>query len=80
MANKILPFNLIDAFNELYEDFDYNYLKRIADGLWNCIRFYLYDNNLEYTGDPFMMMATNDLILEISERLSNIKENKKITE
>ena len=42
-----------------------------------CIRFYLYDNNLEYTGDPFMMMATNDLILEISERLSNIKENKK---
>jgi hypothetical protein len=24
-----------------------------------------------------MMMATNDLILEISERLSNIKENKK---
>lgn len=72
-----MPDILNNAFNELYEDFDYDYLKRIADGLWHCIRFYLYDNNLEYTGDPFMMMATNDLILEISERLSNIKENKK---
>lgn len=72
-----LPDKLTEAFNELYEAFDYNYLSEIADGLWYCIRFYLYDNNLEYTGDPFMMMATNDLILEISERLSNIKENKK---
>ena len=76
-SKKDMPEILNNAFSELYEDFDYNYLKRIADGLWNCIRFYLYDNNLEYTGDPFMMMATNDLILEISERLSNIKENKK---
>lgn len=76
-SKKDMPEILNNAFNELYEDFDYNYLKRIADGLWNCIRFYLFDNNLEYTGDPFMMMATNDLILEISERLSNIKENKK---
>lgn len=76
-SKKDMPDILNNAFNELYEDFDYNYLKRIADGLWHCIRFYLYDNNLEYTGDPFMMMATNDLILEISERLSNIKENKK---
>ena len=72
-----LPDKLTEAFNELYEAFDYNYLSEIADGLWHCIRFYLYDNNLEYTGDPFMMMATNDLILEMSERLSNIKENKK---
>ena len=72
-----LPKALTDAFNGLYENFEYSYLSRIADGLWYCIRFYLYDNNLEYTGDPFMMMATNDLILEISERLSNIKENKK---
>jgi hypothetical protein len=72
-----LPETLTNAFNDLYEDFDYNYLSEIADGLWYCIRFYLYDNNLEYTGDPFMMMATNDLILEISERLSTIKENKK---
>lgn len=72
-----LPQALTDAFNGLYENFEYSYLSRIADGLWYCIRFYLYDNNLEYTGDPFMMMATNDLILEISERLSNIKENKK---
>ena len=76
-SKKDMPEILNNAFNELYEDFDYNYLNRIADGLWNCIRFYLFDNNLEYTGDPFMMMATNDLILEISERLSNIKENKK---
>lgn len=73
-----LPETLTNAFNDLYEDFDYNYLSEIADGLWYCIRFYLYDNNLEYTGDQFMMMATNDLILEISERLSNIKENKKV--
>ena len=72
-----LPENLTNAFSDLYEAFDYNYLSEIADGLWYCIRFYLYDNNLEYTGDQFMMMATNDLILEISERLSNIKENKK---
>ena len=72
-----LPETLTNAFNDLYEDFDYNYLSEIADGLWYCIRFYLYDNNLEYTGDPFMMMATNDLILEISERLSNIQQNKK---
>ena len=76
-SKKDMPDILNNAFSELYEDFDYNYLKRIADGLWHCIRFYLFDNNLEYTGDPFMMMATNDLILEISERLSNIKENKK---
>ena len=72
-----LPEALTNAFNELYDDFEYSYLSRIADGLWYCIRFYLYDNNLEYTGDQFMMMATNDLILEISERLSTIKENKK---
>lgn len=72
-----LPEVLNNAFNELYEDFNYSYLKRVADGIWYCVRFYLYDNNLEYTGDPFMMMATNDLITEISERLSNIKENKK---
>ncbi len=72
-----LPEVLTNAFNELYEDFEYSYLSKIADGLWYCIRFYLYDNNLEYTGDPFMMMATNDLILEISERLSNIQKNKK---
>ncbi len=76
-SKKILPEILKKAFEELYEDFDYNYLSRIADGIWNCIRFYLYDNNLEYTGDSFMMMATNDLLLEISERLSNIQENKK---
>ncbi len=78
LSKNKLPETLKNAFNDLYEDFDYNYLSEIADGLWYCIRFYLYDNNLEYTGDPFMMMATNDLILEISERLSNIKENKKV--
>jgi len=77
MTKKSMPEILNNAFNDLYEDFDYNYLKRIADGIWNCLRFYLYDNNLEYTGDSFMMMATNDLILEISERLSNIQQNKK---
>ncbi|MBO7178856.1 MAG: hypothetical protein J6V78_00815 [Clostridia bacterium] len=72
-----MPPVLTEAFDNLYEDFDYNYLKRIADGIWNCIRFYLYDNNLEYTGDSFMMTATNDLILEISERLFNIQQNKR---
>lgn len=76
-SKKAMPDILNNAFNDLYENFDYNYLSEIADGLWYCIRFYLYDNNLEYTGDPFMMMATNDLILEISERLSNIQQNKK---
>lgn len=76
-SKKKLPEILTRAFEELYEDFDYSYLSKVADGVWHCIRFYLYDNNLEYTGDPFMMMATNDLILEISDRLSNIKENKK---
>ena len=76
-SKKRMPDILNRAFEELYEEYDHNYLKRIADGLWYSIRFYLYDNNLEYTGDPLMMMATNDLIAEISERLSDIQRNRK---
>jgi hypothetical protein len=72
-----MPEILNNSFNELYEDYDHDYLKRMADGIWYSIRFYLYDNNLEYTGDPLMMMATSDLIQEISERLSDIQQNRK---
>lgn len=76
-SKNSMPEILNNAFSELYEDYDHDYLKRIADGVWNAIRFYLYDNNLEYTGDPLMMMATTDLIQEISERLSDIQQNRK---
>ena len=55
-SKKDMPEILHNAFNELYEDFDYNYLKRIADGLWNCIRFYLLYYQEDYL---FVFLCSN---------------------
>lgn len=65
------------AFENVFDDYDGNYMYKIADGMWSCIRFYLYDNVLDYTSDKLMMMATSDMLLEISERLNNIQDNRK---
>ena len=65
------------AFLELFKNFDYNYASRIADGTFYCVRFFLYDQGLDYISDRLMRMATIDMLEETKNRLDGIYVNRK---
>lgn len=70
------PVYVQNAFSILFDDFDYNYASKIADRLQHTIRFFLYDQKLDYINDRLMNMALSDLVNEIIERLKAIHENR----
>lgn len=65
------------AFERLYYNFNYNELSRIADKIWYCIRFFLYDDRIDFISDHLMLLMTLDMISETEKRLLNIYENRK---
>ena len=65
-----------NAFSILFDDFDYNYASKIANRLQHTVRFFLYDNKLDYMSDRVMNMALKDMILEIVDRLKGIHVNR----
>ena len=65
-----------NCFNEIFEQFDFNYVSRLADGIYYCIKYYLYDNKMDYVSDPIMMKISEEMMDEISDRLKIIKNNR----
>lgn len=72
-----LPLDIGEALERIYENFNCSYASRIADCIWSCVRFFLYDKKLDYISDPIMYAITNELIDEIQNRLFIIAKNRK---
>ena len=76
-SKSSLPIDIEKAFDRIYFEFDGSYASRIADCIWSCVRFFLYDKKLDYISDPIMYAITNELIDEIQNRLFIIAKNRK---
>ena len=64
------------AFSNLYFNFDYYFAKKIAEKALLCIRFFLYDQKIDFMNDQVMTLVTLELIQEIENRLYRIYENR----
>jgi len=69
--------NIVKSYSYLFKEYDHYALKRIADALYYSVRFYLFEEKLDYTSDHIMMEITEDMLSEISVRLENIHINRK---
>lgn len=74
-TSEICPLEIIRSFENLYKDYNFEYTKRLVDGLYSCIRFFLFENELDYVHNEIIFSATLKLINEIDERLALIFEN-----
>lgn len=70
------PKDVKEAFSILFDDFDCNYASKIANRLLHTLRFFLYDQKLDYLSDRLMNMALSDMVHEIIGRLKSIHENR----
>ena len=70
------PVSVQEAFSRLFQNFDYNYMSMIADRLYTAVRFFLYDQKLDYISDRWMSIAMYDMMKEIKERLHTIHKNR----
>ncbi len=65
-----------DAIENIYDDFDYNHTSRLADCAFYAVRFFIYDNRMDFMGDQIMQRITFDMIREIEQRLYVIHKNR----
>lgn len=75
-GSTAFPEEIMNAFSDIYTDFDFYYTKRIAAALLRCVRFFLYDQRIDFISDRIMNLATMELVREIEDRLSAIYENR----